>query len=195
MKRITTLAIVAVLFTTAASAQGFHIGIKGGANLSKVVGKSFSDEFKWGYQLGGFSEINFSKKFGIEPEVLFTQTNTQTSSQFSDIYHVSLSDLKDVKLNYLTIPVLLSYKPSKLLSLQAGPQFGVLLNQDKTLLQNGEEAFKHGDLALLAGVQLNIGAFKIYGRYSWGIANINNIDDQDNWKNQAVQLGLGFRIF
>jgi len=195
MKRITMLAIFAALFSIAASAQGFHIGIKGGANISKIDGKSFSDQFKWGYQLGGFSEINFAKKWGIQPEVLFTQTNTQTSSEFSDIYHVSLSELKDVKLNYLSIPVLLNFKPSKLLTLQAGPQFGILLNNDKTLLQNGQEAFKNGDLALLAGLQLNLGAFKIYGRYSWGISNINNIDDQDNWKNQAVQLGLGFRIF
>ena len=195
MKRITMLAISICFISAAASAQGFHLGIKGGANISKIDGHSFSDEFRWGYQLGAFSEINFSKKFGIEPEVLWSQTNTQTSTQFSDIYHVSISDLKDVKLNYLSVPILLTYKPSKILSLQAGPQFSTLLNQDKSLLQNGQEAFKNGDLAILAGLQLNLGAFKIYGRYSWGISNINNIDDQDNWKNQAVQLGVGFRIF
>jgi hypothetical protein len=180
---------------TAGSAQGFHIGMKGGANISKIDGQSFSDQFHWGYQLGGFSEINFTKKFGIQPEVLFSQTNTQTSSQFSDIYHVSLNELKDVKLNYLSIPILLNYRPSKLLTLQAGPQFSTLLSQDKTLLQNGEAAFKNGDMAILAGLQLNIGGFKIYGRYSWGISNINNIDSKDNWNNQAIQLGLGFRLF
>ncbi|HEU4608394.1 MAG TPA: outer membrane beta-barrel protein, partial [Chitinophagaceae bacterium] len=106
----------------------------------------------------------------------------------------STSELKDVKLDYLSIPILLSYRPSKLISFQAGPQFGILLNQDKNLVQNGGEAFKNGDLSLLGGVQLNIGGIRLGGRYAVGLNNINDISNQDEWKNQGFQLYAGFRI-
>lgn len=185
-----------LLFSLATMAQGgFHIGVKGGVNMFKVDGKSFNEEFKFGYNLGGFMEINFGKKWGIQPEVMWNQSNTKTSTQFKDIYNTSLSELRDVKLNYLSIPLLLSFRPSKFITLQAGPQFGVLINQDNTLLQNGKNAFKQGDLSLLGGVQLNISSLKIGGRYAIGLNNINDIDNQDKWTSRGFQLYLGLRIF
>jgi hypothetical protein len=45
--------------------------------------------------------------------------------------------------------VLLSYRPIPILSLLAGPQFGILLNQDEHLINNAGDAFKKGDFALL----------------------------------------------
>ena len=92
---------LALFLSTASFAQGFHIGLKGGANLDKIQGESFKDEFKQGYHFGGFAEINFSKKVGIQPEVLWNQTNTRTSQKFSDLYNDGMGELKDVKLNYL----------------------------------------------------------------------------------------------
>jgi hypothetical protein len=193
-KKVTFL-LLAITVSTLTMAQGFHIGAKGGANLFKVDGKSFDEEFQFGYTLGAFSEINFNKKWGIQPEVIWNQTNTKTSTDFHDIYPTSFGDFKDVKLNYLSIPLLLSYRPAKFLSLQAGPQFSILMNPDQNLLENGKEAFKRGDFALLGGAQLNIGGVKVGGRYQIGLANINDIDDQDKWKNQGWQLYAGFRLF
>jgi hypothetical protein len=187
--------LVAITVSTLTMAQGFHVGVKGGANLFKIDGKSFDEEFQSGYTLGAFSEINFGKKWGIQPEVLWNQSNTRTSTEFKDIYPTSTQDLKNVKLNYLSIPLLLSYRPAKFLTLQAGPQFGILMNQNKNLLENGQQAFKNGDLAMLAGAQLNLGGVKIGGRYQIGLANINDIDNQDKWTNQGWQLYAGFRIF
>ena len=90
---------------------------------------------------------------------------------------------------------MLTYRPAKILSLEAGPQFGILLDHSKDLLQNGEDAFKKGDLAMLAGAQLNLGGVKIGGRYQIGLANINDIDNKDKWTNQGWQLYVGFRLF
>jgi len=190
-----TFLMLGISISALSMAQGFHIGAKAGANLFKVDGKSFSEEFNWGYTLGAFSEINFNKKWGLQPEVIWNQTNTRTSTSFNEIYPTSTQDLKDVKLNYLSIPLLLTYRPAKILSLEAGPQFGILLDHSKNLLQNGQEAFKKGDLAMLAGAQLNLGGVKIGGRYQIGLANINDIDNQDKWTNQGWQLYVGFRLF
>jgi hypothetical protein len=194
IKKVTFL-MLAVSISALSMAQGFHVGAKAGANLFKIDGKSFSQEFNFGYTLGAFSEINFNKKWGIQPEVIWSQTNTKTSTSFNEIYPTSTQDLKDVKLNYLSIPLLLTYRPAKILSLEAGPQFGILLDHSKNLLENGQEAFKKGDLAMLAGAQLNLGGVKIGGRYQIGLANINDIDNKDKWTNQGWQIYAGFRLF
>jgi hypothetical protein len=80
------------------------------------------------------------------------------------------------------------------LTLNAGPQFGILLQQDKSLLQNGRDAFKSGDLSMVAGAQLNILMLRVYGRYNIGLTNINNIDDRDKWTSQQIQIGLGLKL-
>jgi len=187
------LVTIASTITSLTFAQGFHIGAKAGANIFKIDGTAMKDEFKFGYNLGGFAELNFSDKWGIQPEVMWNQTNYRTASNFNEIYPGGKSDLEG-KLNYLSIPVLLSFSPVKFISFQAGPQFGVLLNKDKTLFDNGKQAFKNGDFSMLGGVQLNIGALKVGGRYVVGLANINDIDDREKWKNQGFQVYLGTRI-
>ena len=36
---------------------------------------------------------------------------------------------------------------------------------------------------------------KVFGRYQVGLNNINDIDNKDKWKGQAIQLGVGFNLF
>ncbi|MES2431583.1 MAG: porin family protein [Bacteroidota bacterium] len=192
MKRKLFFAAILFFSISTSFAQSLHAGLKGGATINKLTGKSFNEEFSFGYHLGGYAEIGLGKKFAIQPEILFNQINVDTTNKFSQVYN--FSSLKDVKLSYLSIPVLLNYKASKILTLQAGPQFGILINKEQNAFQNGKNAFKQGDLSLLGGVQLNFSAFKIYGRYGIGLNNLNDIDDQDEWKSQSIQLGIGLNI-
>lgn len=190
--KILITVLVLTLSTTAALAQGFKIGAKAGADIHKIDGKAFKDNFSYGYHLGGFAEIGLTKKLGIQPEVLFSQVNVDTSENFSDVY--AFNSVSRVQLKYLKIPLLLNYNPNPFVSLQVGPQFGVLMDQDKSLLKNGREAFSKGDFSMLGGLQLNISKLKIYGRYAVGLSNINDIDNQDKWKNQTIQLGVGIAL-
>lgn len=184
-----------LLFSQAMMAQ-FHVGFKGGANIVKIDGVSFKDQFRYGYHIGGFAEIGLGEKFGLQPEVLFNQVSTSVDSNYKHIYqNVFNSDQSTVKLNYLSIPLLLNYKLiGNFLSLQAGPQFGILINHDKTFLQNGGNAFKNGDFAMVAGAQIKISAIRLSGRYVVGLNNINDIDNQDKWKSQGFQLSLGLAL-
>ncbi|MHA4807749.1 porin family protein [Flavitalea flava] len=177
---------------TGIHAQGFHLGIKGGANIFKVDGQSFNQGFKFGYNIGAFAEINFTGAWGIQPEVLFNQTNYQTGDKFSSLYP-DQNNIKG-KLNYLSIPILLSFKPIPFLSLQAGPQFGILMNGNG-LVQSGKDAFKKGDFSVVGGAQLNLAKFKAGARYVIGLNDINDLGNGEKWKNQGFQLYLGFRIF
>jgi len=185
----------ALLFSQAMMAQ-FHVGVKGGANIIKINGMSFKDQFKYGYHVGGFAEIGIGNKLGLQPEVLFNQVSTTVDSNYKHVYqNVFNSNQSTVKLSYLSIPVLLTYKlMGNFLSLQAGPQFGILINQDKTLLQNGGDAFKKGDFSLVAGAQVKFSAIRLSGRYVVGLNNINDIDNQDKWKSQGFQVSLGLAL-
>ncbi|MBX3253775.1 MAG: PorT family protein [Chitinophagaceae bacterium] len=198
MKRISSiLAFVCLFFIISSSssfAQGFRLALHAGANMGKLDGKSFNDEFQLGYHLGVAPEIMLTKKWGIQPEVMFSQSNTTTSREFEDIYKISSHELKDVKLNYLSIPLMLSFRPVSFFTLQAGPQFSVLMNKQRTLLENGGDAFKKGDFAMVGGAQINLLRLRIYGRYAIGLSELNDIDKQDSWKSQAIQLGVGFAL-
>jgi hypothetical protein len=198
MKSKIALAVLAFLtistFSFAQKGPFLQAGVKAGTNINKVEGKSFNEEFKFGYSLGAFAQVRLGDKWHVQPEVLWNQYNTKTATEFDQIYSGGNNSLKDVKLNYLSIPILLDYSPTKFFTLQAGPQFGILRNKEKSLVQNGKEAFKSGDFSMLGGVQLNIANFKVSGRYVVGLTNINDLGVQDKWKNQGWQLTLGMRI-
>ncbi len=191
MKKILLSTVALFIVATASYAQGIKLGVKAGANLTKVSGASFEDEFETGYQLGGWADIGLGGKLGIQPELLWSTSKTTRDTSFRQVYQ--FKD-REIKLDYLTIPVLLRYDVSKLVTLNLGPQFGILLNKEKTIIQNGEEAFKGGDFGMVGGLQLNFSALRVYGRYNVGLSNLNDIDNKDKWKNQAIQLGVGLKL-
>lgn len=196
MKKVLLATFAIIVFAATSQAQGIRLGAKLGANLNKISGQSFNDGFDLAYHVGGFLEIDLNKKWGIQPEVLWSQTSTKRTS-FNTLYANDINPLNNeqkIKLDYLSIPILLRYNVGNILTLNVGPQFGILLNQDKTLLQSGESAFKSGDFSMVAGGQLNFKYIRIYGRYNIGLQNINDIDDKDKWTNQQIQLGLGLRF-
>jgi hypothetical protein len=187
--------IAFVLAATSISAQGVKLGIKAGANVYKIDDKSFTNEFKWGYHIGGMAELMFSKKWGIQPEVLFIQTSTKTGYSFDTLYNsINPGTIKNVKLDQLSIPVLINWRPISLLTFQAGPQFSILMSKDQNLLQNGKSAFKNGNVALLGGVELNLLLLRVYGRYGMGITNVNNINSNGKWKSSTIQVGVAITL-
>ena len=189
--KLLILAIFSIL-GSAAMAQSLHIGAKAGANISKIDGQSFKDQFSFGYHVGGFFNVGLGKKFAIQPEILFNQVNVDTSDKFSQVYE--FNHLEKVQLKYLSVPILLNFKPVKFLTLQAGPQFSVLMNKSKTLVENGRDAFKGGDFSMLGGVQVNLGHLGVYGRYAVGLNNLNDIDNKEKWKSQSFQLGVALTL-
>lgn len=199
MKKIILSALALMLFTTVSQAQGIRLGLKAGANLNKISGQSFNDGFDLSYHAGGFLEIDLNKKWGVQPELLWNQTSSKPSS-FNTVYasttsiNPTLDALTAIKLDYLSVPLLLRYNVGGMFTLLAGPQFSILIKKDNTLLQNGQSAFKNGDFAMVAGAQVNLKMLRIYGRYNIGMQNINDIDQKDKWTTQQLQLGLGFRF-
>jgi hypothetical protein len=193
--KVKSFLVLAILIISVAGlkAQGFQLGLKGGANFYEVQGRSFDQEYRFGYNIGGFAQLDFSKHFGIQPEIMWNEYQTRTADDASLIY-TDLSNGQDIQLNYLTVPVLLAFKPTKFLTIHLGPQYGILINQTQTLVTNVGNAFKKGDLSIVGGVQLNAGWFKLGLRYTAGLNNMDNVGNVDSWKNQGFQAYLGVRI-
>ncbi len=188
-------AIAALLLTTSlANAQFLKIGVKGGANVSKLSGKSFNDQFGLGYWAGAFAEIKTGKNWYLAPEVQFSENTQRQSSGFKSIYQnlSNIDTLKKIKLQYLSMPIVLGYKIANVLAFEAGAQFGILMDKNQKLLQNGKDAFSRGDISLLGGVSVHLRSLRISARYGYGIKNVNDIDKQDKWHSQTIQAGVGF---
>ena len=195
MKANLLLLFIAAISLTTLNAQSIHLGIKGGASVNKLTGQSFTDKFSFGYHIGGFIEIGIGNKLSLQPEVFVSQIKQDTSSQFRAIYNNLLGVApSNIQLSYLNLPILLGYKVSDQFSIQLGPQYSILMNQNANLLQNGKNAFKNGDFSILGGLQLEVSKFRIYGRYVVGLNNLNDIDKMDEWKNQSLQIGIGLTI-
>ena len=181
--------------------QKFGLGLKVGQNFSKVdnivvVHNAAS------YHAGATMQIGFSKGFSIAPEVLLSQTKLEASPSTAELLVNPSFKPETYHLNYLTIPILLQYNLVKSFLIQAGPQYGVLLDQSKDGTENARVAFSSGEFSIVGGAKLNLGGFFLYGRYVIGMNNIgsptqllNNIKDQSTWKTRQWQLGVGLNLF
>jgi len=186
------LGVLSFLITHFAIAQGFQFGVKAGADLDKISGKSFKDEFAYGYHLGGYAVISLSKKVAIQPELYYSSVNMRRDTAISTIY--SSIDPSNIKLGYLNIPILLNIKAGEKLSLLVGPKFGIVSDGNLSLKTNAERAIKSGDLAMVAGLQLNFSGISVYGRYNVGVLNINEITNQEKWTRQTIHVGVALKI-
>ncbi len=196
MKKIIVFLFIATTYAAVSEAQSLHVGAKLGANLGKIDGESFKDEYKLSYLVGAYVDLGIGKNWGIEPELLFSQTNATIDSGWSAIANNAPSSVfgKKAHFNYLSIPILLNLNAGKLLTFQVGPQFSILMNKDDKLTTNVGNAVKSGDLAAVLGARVNLGSLNVFGRYNIGLSKINDIGDQQKWKNQAIQLGIGLKI-
>ena len=170
------------------------IGIKVGQNLTSVNSVAV-DRHAASYHGGITAQIGLTDKISLVPEVLLSQTKLSTNPSIMDVLEDNSLKPETYHLNYLILPLLVQVKPFPMLSLQAGPQYGILLDQKKDGKENAQLAFKQGEFCFVGGAKVNLGGFFVYGRYVVGLQNINELQDQAKWKTTQWQLGLGINLF
>lgn len=192
MKKIILSIVIASLvsFSSLIHAQGIGVGIKAGANFANQSITDISTDSKTGFHGGAYVVLAFSEKWAIQPELLYSSQG----SEWPDLTTTTITS----EFNYMSIPILLRWKPISLLSIEAGPQFSVLLdaNVDGTDIK---EDIKNSDFGLAVGatVHLPLG-FNGGVRYVWGFTNVSDLqDDIDDIevKNSVVQVYVGWTIF
>lgn len=186
MKKLVVLAVLTVMSLVTIYAQDIKIGAKVGLNLSTLQ-PELTDS-RTSFHLGGMAEISLTDVFSIQPELLYSAQGAkdQNDSDNNEIF----------KVDYITLPILAKYYVFDALSIEGGPQLGILLSSEQE--DNGEtddlkDITKSIDIGLAIGVGyklengLNFGA-----RYYFG-SDVNDIDeDQEEFKNRVFQISVGY---
>ena len=207
-----TIIILCTLFLSAsaiAQDQKVKLGIKAGLNLAMLtLDKSELDSSsKAGFTAGVMVEIPMTKKFSLQPEIMYSQQGTKTSFSDSDVTNSNYEST--IKLNYLNIPVMLKYYVIEGLSVQAGPQIGILLKannkyKDNFLGYDNQESFDLKEYSSGIDTSVNVGLGyqfkdKFYTdlRYNISYSNVfkdgetNHFIDND-MKNRVLQITIGY---
>lgn len=192
--------ILVVIFTTVygfCQAQKVQLGLTGALTFNNISGNGMSDKVQSGINAGGYALIPVSKKFSIQPEVLYNYLTASRGDNFTEFYvNNSRADSKtSFNTAYLSIPVLINYTISPKFIVNAGPQYNILISSNENLMYD-KQAFKNNDFGVRAGVQFNPSAtFNIFASYYTGLSNVNNIDTRYQWKNRQFQIGVNVAIF
>ncbi|WP_394993799.1 porin family protein [Emticicia sp.] len=182
----------------------FQFGLKVGTNYSNIYdsqGDKFDAEGKFGLAGGVFFAIPIGKFLGIQPEILFSQKGyKQTGTFLGSTYNLTRTT------DYIDIPLLISIKPTNLLTLYVGPQYSYLMKQKDvfansltTIEQQNEfknDNIRKNTLCLVSGIDVNIKKVVIGARAGWDVQNNNGDGTSTNprYKNAWIQATLGLRI-
>lgn len=180
---IAILLICSISYNT--YAQGVGLGIKAGANLANQSMTNWDTSTKTGFHGGAYIIIAFSQKWAIQPEVMY-------SAQGSEI-----TDIDEVNdFNYLSIPILIRWKPISFLSIEAGPQFSSLLDAKNKSGDSIKEDFKDSDFGFAVGARIHLPlGLNVGARYIWGFTNVSDLGDDTSVKNTTAQIYAGWTIF
>ncbi len=142
-------------------------------DLKSSGGNTISGDVTYGFGAGAFLGFNFSEHVGVQGEIIYNRIS-QKYTEF-DVE-------REVKLNYVNIPLLLSLNTGKSKSFNfnmvAGPQLG--LSVGSKMITTGGDGTVHSQ-AILAVKKSDVGV--AYGAgFDFGVNSA-----------KTVRLGVGFR--
>lgn len=166
-------------------------GIKGGLNYSTVTQGNFDEGLdpRTSFHIGFFGEIPLiDNVFSIQPEFIYSRQGFENNFSFLGTNYKTT-----YKIDYINMPILAKLYIGKTLALEAGPQFGLKINENiesdnSSTETNDVNAF---DTALAGGISLNFDAVFISGRYTY---SLNEVVKDSDAKNSVFQVGIGFKF-
>lgn len=174
-----------------------QFGLQAGAGISNMnfnqgqppPAVKTAGAWKAGITLGLLMRVPLGNKWLLQPEYSFVQRNGADKSIGTSY-----------QLDYLSLPLLLHYTISRIISLYAGPQAELLIHatsNNNGIKTNITHDTEERSLAATAGVECNlIKSFFLSARYLQGFNHIG-IGQRSNvkeFKYEAVQLTAGIRF-
>lgn len=184
MKKLFLVTVITVLGLSNVNAQDIKFGAKAGLNFAFITGDNTEDlKPNTDFHFGIMAEWKISDKFALQPEIVY-------SGQGSGL---NIESEGRISLNYLNVPIMGKYYVTKRFSLEAGPQFGVLLST-KGGSVNYKDFLKSTDYGVNFGVGYKLdNGLNFSARYNLGLSNINNVDGfTDKNRNGVFQLSVGY---
>ncbi|OXB02361.1 porin family protein [Flavobacterium pectinovorum] len=191
MKNLFLLCIVLVSSSVFSQSifDRLHFGIKAGGNYSDFSNANFDTEGLPGFHAGAIIAFDINEKWSVQEDFLFSTQGAKIKGGFSDG--------KDLKLSYVSVPIVLKYKTSFGLYFEAGPQVGILVSEDFKELTNDDFAEKI-DAGMVGGIGYQFpNGLGIGARYYYGLTDISKIKSttiNTDFQNNMSQVSL-FYIF
>ncbi|MBA6152728.1 porin family protein [Gelidibacter maritimus] len=200
-------------FSFAVNAQDFTYGAKAGLNIAEL---KFSDNTDMksllGVHIGLFGNYAINEKFAVQPELFFSTGGTKYSYNYiaamaADIEMrnaattASYEASGKVKTNNITLPVMLQYKITHALYVEAGPQYNLLLSIKESVDGGSDEDikeyYKTGTFGFGVGVGYDLAAFapglKVGARYTGDFSDMNKERViSGNIKSHMFQVGVTY---
>lgn len=194
-----------------AQTQKVKLGVKAGLNISNLTldETELNSSDKTGFTAGLMAEIPLAKNFSVQPELLYSQQGIKLS--YSDPQIQNSHYKSTIALNYINIPIMVKYYVVKGLSLQAGPQVGILLKannkyQDNFLGYDNHENMDLKDYSNGVDASVNFGLgyqfkdrFYADVRYNMSYSDIfkdvtanTNYNINSDMKNRIFQITVGY---
>lgn len=195
MKKI-LLAVLFAGFNVAAFSQvlpSFQLGIKAGANLSKLsTENTFSSDNRAGYYAGLWARIG-AAGIHLQPELYLSGKNTTLKN--------SAGEENKVKFTSLDVPVLVGTKIGAAgigIRLNTGPVVSFILDDEQSFGDAAGNAFKGNfkgqNFAWQFGAGLDIKNLGIDLRYEAGLSKVGE-GDYEGQKLGLFTLGLAYKLF
>jgi opacity protein-like surface antigen len=177
MKKLIIAVLLLLLGITATQAQRLKFGAKIGANFSDLNGGKIDGDALTSFHVGALVEINIFENLSLQPELLYSSQGTEFGTE-------------KLNLDYASVPVLGKfYLISEKLSLEVGPQFSFLINDDV----RGQFEAKTFDFAAVGGLSYNLTSFLfVQARYVAGLTDTSK--DASVTTNRIIQLSAGLRF-
>lgn len=179
MKKL-ILITLALISTSTFFGQGLDLGIKAGVNFATITDAAEFDS-RTGFVGGVFVGGKFNDKIGIQADLLYSQQGAEF-------------ELGEFDLNYINVPIVLKYYLTENLNLQLGPQFGVIIDEEATVIGEVINDIGTNDFDLSGvvglGFDLPIG-IRIDGRYNFGLSDVPEEQTLEG-KNSVITLSLGY---
>jgi hypothetical protein len=204
---LTVLLSTGLVFSSYAQIK---LGIKAGANFADfsnqlvLPGLEDISAMTTHWHAGLAAQKSLSDRFILSSELLYSIKGFQEATDFN----VS-NDIKTVlSLHYLSVPVLLNYKPLDKVSLGAGIELGYLMDAQVKMGDDKNDVNfiydRDFEWSLNLGFRFNISpALFLDGRYQWGLSPVSELFFTDpngeplqeaTLKNRVLQVSLGYFI-
>ncbi|MDL2231651.1 PorT family protein [Porphyromonadaceae bacterium OttesenSCG-928-L07] len=189
MKKYVLLVFAMCLFLFA-DAQSFSVGAKGGLNISNISNRE--GDSKTSFHLGSFQRYRFNDNIGVQVDLLYSRQGFKDHGDHKFWYRA----------DYLNIPVMAKVYLFRTLSLDFGPQLGILLSGEtkeksgRTKIITKNKDIHTLDISLAMGLSYEfLDNFNVELRYNVGLTNVEKKSRVGNTnKHEVFQISLGYRL-
>lgn len=183
MTKLALVLTVCIASTFGANAQ-IQFGFKAGANFATIT-SSTGGSTLINFNAGALVKVPLTDALSLQPEAVYSGQGIKGSGG-------------KLHLNYINIPVLLTYTLPQGLFFQTGPQLGILMSAkakgDDGSSEDVKDAFSSTDFTWVfgTGVLIPKSNFGFNARYNLGISSLGK--DGGTSKNSVFQVGIFFLL-